>query len=235
MQILKQTRAAIKPVPIVFLFAVYLIYGAFFGSEFLPKPDYMQRGCENFGKSKFKDAIKDFNHVIENDPNNCVGYWGRGLTEKYLHQYPEAFQDLTTAIEKNPNVADLYALRADICNCQEKWTQAMNDINEAIAMNPTDSLYYCTRSKTYSETKKHALALKDANKALQFKPNSSEAFRRRAFVKWRDCDLQGAVDDFDKAYKSDKTDLRNISARKSVQEMLEYCKMKGIPLESLRD
>ncbi|MCW5824218.1 MAG: hypothetical protein KIT34_15545 [Cyanobacteria bacterium TGS_CYA1] len=235
MQILSQTRAAIQPVSIVFVFAVYLILGAFFGSEFLPKPDFMQRGIENFGKSKFKDAIKDFNHVIENDPNKCIGYLGRGLTEKYLHQYPEAFQDLTTAIGKNPNVADFYYLRADVCNCQDKWTQAMEDINKAIAMNPTDSQYYCTRSKTYSETKKYALAIKDANKALELEPNSSEAFRRRAFAKWRDCDLQGAVDDFDKAYKSDKTDLRNLSARKSVQEVIDHCKKKGIPLESLRD
>lgn len=235
MQLFKQSLTIIQPPAFAMVLAIMVFEGAFWTQELLQKQNYLQNGIENFGKSKFKEAILDFNHVIESEPNNCIGYWGRGLTEKYLKQYPEAYHDLSTAIEKNPGVPDLFYLRADVSNFQGNWMQAMKDINKAIEMDPKDSLYYCTRSRTYSETRQHALALKDANKALQLAPNSSEAFRRRAFVKWRDCDLKGAVEDFDKAFKSDKTDLRNIGARNKVQEILDYCTQKGIPFESLRD
>ncbi len=235
MQLFKQTISMIQPPAFAVALAVFLFDGALLTSEFLPKPNYLQNGIENFGKSKFKEAIQDFNHVIESDPNNCIGYWGRGLTEKYLKQYPEAFHDLSTAIEKNPHVPDFYSLRADVCNRQENYKQAFEDINKAIAINPKDSQYYCIRSKTYSDTNQDALALKDANKALELEPNSYFAYRRRAYAKWHDCDLQGAFDDFNMVIKMDSTESINLKARDALKEEIDYFKKEGIPLESLRE
>ena len=55
---------------------------------------------------KYEDAIKDFDKVLEIDPEYSNGYYNRGLSLNNLEKYEEAIKDFDIAIKLDPEDPD---------------------------------------------------------------------------------------------------------------------------------
>ena len=57
--------------------------------------------------------MKDFNKILELDPNNYCAYSNRGNSKNDLGLYKEAIEDYNKALKINPNFADAYYNRGN--------------------------------------------------------------------------------------------------------------------------
>ena len=73
--------------------------------------DYYDRGVIKFEQGDYSGALKDFNKLIELNPNNAIAYYSRGVAKGKLGDYRGAIQDYNKAIELNPNHASTYVNR----------------------------------------------------------------------------------------------------------------------------
>ena len=60
---------------------------------------YFQRGNKNLHKGKYKEAINDYDKVIELNPQSAHAYYNRGVAHDALKQYQEAINDYNKAIK----------------------------------------------------------------------------------------------------------------------------------------
>ena len=90
--------------------------------------EYNDRGWNKFEKSDYKGALKDFNKVIELNPN-ALNYFVRGLTKNALEDYNGAILDYNKTIELGYygayyNRGNAKALLDDIEGACADWREA---------------------------------------------------------------------------------------------------------------
>ena len=64
---------------------------------------YNNRGIAKYNLGQHEEAIKDYNKVIELNPNESAAYNNRGAAKKNLGQYEDALRDCKKALELCPN------------------------------------------------------------------------------------------------------------------------------------
>lgn len=178
------------------------------------RPDFylavINIGLTNRMLKKPNDALNAFNKAIELDPNNLQGYVHRGSFFIWVGKYKEAIPDLDKAISLDDRNDDNYAWRA-FCQFQlyidgskPNRDLAKSDAEKSILLNPNNTLGLGIRSLFRAEDRDIAGTNADADKALQLDPNSYLSYMAKGFVKKRSDgtnDNDGALDEFDKAYK----------------------------------
>lgn len=105
------------------------------------KPDinyYEWRGCAKGNLNLLDEAIKDFDKIIELDPNNANAYFFRGNAKANLTCHRSAILDFNKAIELGLNEISVYCNRAMALLNEKDFEKALNDITYAIELNPQD-------------------------------------------------------------------------------------------------
>ncbi|MBV6420451.1 MAG: hypothetical protein DAHOPDDO_01693 [Ignavibacteriaceae bacterium] len=180
---------------------------------------YLNRGVAWINLNNYAGAIKDFNKVIDINPNLDViagAYNSRAIAKGYLTDHIGALQDFDIAIELDPSYVGAYINRGDANFELGNYNESIQDYSNAIVLNPTDySDAYYKRGKAKNSSNDYTGAIQDYNKAIELNPILVDAYINRGISKYNLGDRLGACLDWSKA-----GELGSIDAYKFIKE---YC------------
>lgn len=115
------------------------------------------------------NALKDFNKVLELDPNYKEAYLNRAFYVKVQkEQYKEAIDDYNSFIGLNTNGDNSYALnnRGYAYYMLQDYDAAIDDINASLEINQANSFAFKNRALVYIAVDSLSLACDDLQKAI---------------------------------------------------------------------
>lgn len=140
-------------------------------------------GVTSLQSKDFRNAIKLFDSVIDDNPHSHTALNSRGIAWSGLNESGKAIKDFSRAIELNPFYDTVYFNRG-----HEKYNNgddngAFLDYCKVIELNPKNKDAYLTRGYIYVEHKKYVEALADADSALRLEPESPAGINLRDIAK----------------------------------------------------
>lgn len=111
---------------------------------------YNFQGEVNLGKNNIKQAVRDFSHALEINPNYVDALINRGSAYILQKQYNTALIDFNLALELDDSRAEIYNVRGEVYLINNMNDQAIKDFTAAIILNPTYSDAYLNRAKAHS-------------------------------------------------------------------------------------
>jgi lipoprotein NlpI len=188
---------------------------------------YNLRGEVQVGKSRFEEALTDFESAIRLDRNYATSYYNRALLvygdaaiadlsralkPDYVDALFErgirydrngdqarAFLDLDTVIRLNPRHVDAYSYRGGMYHLKAEYDKAITDFDSAIREDPKNDILLTFRGGGYYGKQMFNEASADFEAALKLNPGNSVALSSRGMVKAAQRDYRGAIADFDQA------------------------------------
>jgi len=171
--------------------------------------EFLKRGIERRENKQFLDAEKDFNKVIELNPNLAEAYFWRAQVrfndEKIFADYDKAIElkpdyamayykrglrksftdnkaalvDYNKAIELDPKIPDAYLSRALVYLLANDYKSAIADYTKLIELKPDGASYY-VRGTTYLDSGDNLRAIADFTKSIELDPGYYWTYKQRA-------------------------------------------------------
>ncbi len=170
---------------------------------------YNLQGEVNLGKNLINQAIRDFNHALEINPDYVDALVNRGSAYVLQSKYDNALKDFNHALDLEKRQAQIYNIRGEIYLLEKIYDLAIKDFSSAIILNPMYSDAYLNRAKAYSEKGMLDEAEIDYNQAIKAAPDTFTRF----------VDLEDSEELFDEDCSSDKE-----KAAKFMQQGMENLK-----------
>lgn len=142
-------------------------------------------GMAALGCKAYKDAIKEFDAAIKNNPNNGFAYSGRSDAFIGLGQYSEALSDIENALRIRPQNYEFLSSRAHIFRHLQKYAEAISDYNKILELEPNCKFALLYRANTFLSWKKYKEALSDFDQYLLDVPDDADACVGRAMTYMR--------------------------------------------------
>ena len=155
-----------------------------------------------------KEAIADFNRVLELDPQNLNAYGNRGVAKAKLRRHEEAIADYDIVLRMDPNNAKAYMNRGVAKLRFGEQLDAIKDFDKAIDLDPQASAAYSNRGAVKSNLGRHQEALADHDKAIDLDPNFAKAYMNRGVARAKLGRHQEALTDHDKAIDLEPLDAK---------------------------
>lgn len=144
-----------------------------------PRP-YNSRGIEYSKRGDNDLALKDFNRVLELNPNYVNALGNRSKHYELSGEFEKAIEDYSHAIEVDKNNRhQWYSKRSRLYHLLKNYDAAVNDLSEAISARPLYLQYYMARGKTYYNMGDMVNALNNYNMIIQLNRNFAPAFFER--------------------------------------------------------
>ena len=134
-----------------------------------------ERALFHLSENKLKEAIDDFNMVLEKNPESATALLGIGEALLNQGEYGKAIMHLDRAIEAAPRSQTVYLLRANAHAEAKNFQAAIEDVNKSIEIDPTGAASYLVRSQLRQQIGQFDLALADVNRALELAPRSNRS------------------------------------------------------------
>ncbi len=196
---------------------------------------YFRKGNENFALGKYKDAIEDYNKVIELDPQIVEVYYIRGLANYALGKFEEAIEDYDKAVELDPQRAEAYCGRGfakyilgngsrDLHKPEEAikyYKRGIKDYNKAIELDLKCVEAYNNRGIANRLLGNYEEAIEDYNKAIKLNPQLAEGYSNRGNVNFDLKNYKKAIEDYNKAIELDSQDTATYLNRGNANHALE--------------
>ena len=170
---------------------------------------YNLQGEANLEKNLVKQAIRDFNHALEINPDFVDALVNRGSAHVLQNSYNDALNDLNHALDLEKKQAEIYNIRGEIYLLNKMLEPAIKDFTAAIILNPTYSDAYLNRARAYSEKGMKEEADSDYQQAVKAEPDKFSGF----------IDLDGSESLF-----HDEESSHREKAANSIQQGLENLK-----------
>lgn len=116
-------------------------------------------------RGQVREAIADYDKIIELQPDNVKAYLYRGQARVRAAEYHEAIMDFDKIIELQPDNAEGYYHRARAKSQLAKYVDAVIDYDTAIRLDPDDAMPYFGRSRANMELGLRSEGERDMNKA----------------------------------------------------------------------
>ncbi|MDR0644816.1 MAG: (p)ppGpp synthetase [Treponema sp.] len=97
---------------------------------------YVHRGMANFARSRYEEAIRDFECALEFDAKAYKAAYYRGLVKLVLRRWIEAVDDFTLSLTINPYQPFCLYRRAHACYHNGDKIQALSDCEAALTIMP---------------------------------------------------------------------------------------------------
>lgn len=145
---------------------------------------------------RYDDALKLYNVYINENPEDFRGYFNRGTTRYNAKMYKSAEDDFTKTLSLNPIYKEAYYYRSQCYLNQKKYTQAIDDCTYILRSDSNSVPFLKLRSSAYQSNNQSNLALKDLDKAVSLSNLSGDLYKRRAELKVKMHDYEGAIKDY---------------------------------------
>jgi Tfp pilus assembly protein PilF len=136
---------------------------------------YATQGQVLAKSGKTEEALAEFNHAIELDPNNAQALYGRGLLYQDEKQHQLAIDDFTAAYGLKPQQAEPLLGRAVSYLALDKFKEAAADLDEAVQADPQNALIWTTRGQVYERLGDKAKAAESYGRAINLRPRDEAA------------------------------------------------------------
>ena len=178
--------------------------------------EYCTRGMDHLEKGNYRDAIDDFTQAIKLRPDIAAGYRFRAMAHAELGNVPRAIADLDQAIRLKPD--DLQALlnRGTFFLRQKQYDDALADCNKALSLDDARADLIALRGRVNEARGASELADADFSKAIELDPgHAAEYLVWRGDLRLKSDDLDGAIEDFDRALSINDANVYALSRRAS--------------------
>ena len=128
-------------------------------------------------------SIKNYNNLIDENPNNIAAYYNRGLDKQSLGRYEEALEDYNKVIELNPNYSEAYNNRGGIKVNISKYAEALKDFSKAVKINSDYAEAYNNIGLIQHELEKYTKAIRYFNKAIKLNLSAFSSYYNRGLAK----------------------------------------------------
>ena len=112
---------------------------------------YNIQGEANLEKNCIEQAMRDFNHALEINPNYVDALVNRGKAYVFQNQHKNALKDFNHALDFERNRSEIYNMRGDIFLLNKMYDQAIEDFTTAISLQPMCSNSFLNRAIAYTE------------------------------------------------------------------------------------
>ena len=177
----------------------------------------LMRGSINAELGKYKNAISDFQEVIDLNqkqlhPKSLTeAYYKKGLAELNLGNYQTAIDDLDKAKKYNSNYPELSYNKGLAYSFQGNLDQAISSYNQEINYNPKFLEVYYQRGKNYYQKNDFEKAKNDLEKVVD---------RDKQYI---EAEIKLANTYFDLAVKSNKDPIFNLKLSEQVyKEVIQH-------------
>jgi tetratricopeptide (TPR) repeat protein len=162
---------------------------------------YHSRGSAYAVKSRYAEALQDFDKAIALNPRYVKAHSGRGIALAGLGRYEEAIRDHSRAIRLKPDSADAYNSRGSAFGNLGQLDAAIKDFDKAISLDPYFDEAYYNRGTAYETKGQLDAAIKDFDRAIALWPEYALAYVSRGMVYDRQGRYELAIQDYDKAIR----------------------------------
>ena len=176
------------------------------------------QGVRKLKRNEYLASIRDFDQVLQIDPDNSRAYYNRGFAYYHLEMYSEAEADFDKSVELNPNDSSSFLYKGMIKYFKNNFEGAIEEYNKSIERAPQYSKAYYNRGLAKGRMQDLSGAINDFNKAIEIDPNNKEAYYNRALAYFMSGDTSTACTDWYKA--------RNLGSLNAVEAIKYYCNDK---------
>jgi tetratricopeptide (TPR) repeat protein len=139
----------------------------------------------------YDSALEAANQIIENYPDDVLGYRLRAYVFWEREEYVESFEDYTRVIEMSGPTPDCLSSRGQVQAELGEWDHALADLNQAVDMarqaGQTMVLAYALngRSLTYAGMNRDQDSSRDFEESVQLCPTNPWVYYHRGIVKFK--------------------------------------------------
>ena len=155
-------------------------------------------GNEKWRSGDYQGALKDYDQLIKEEPNNGYAYFSRASALLELNKPQEALNDANRAIELDPSIPEAYETRGVAKLMRGDQEGALLDFNSAIELDENFVSAYSNRGALKSDLGNYEGALIDLNKAIEIDPNNVRAYQNRAITHDRNGNITDTCKDLKK-------------------------------------
>ena len=172
------------------------------------------------GEGKAEEALAIYDDILTRRPTAYALHANRGAALDVLGRFEEALAALDKAIELKPSYPEAHHNRGVLLTKMGKYEEAMASHVKAAEGRPNflEAVRGACDAATRAEKWEEAAAF--ATQALDINSESVEAHLDRAFVRFKQKQYEGAVEDYKFAYDSGRTDAATKHAYATVLSQL---------------
>lgn len=176
-----------------------------------------ERGQKFYKNKDFDNAIKEFERIIELDPNNVAAYNNRAYVYASKNDYTHAVDDYSRVIELDPKNAVAYNDRGYVNYMMHNYDLAIADYDKALQLDQNYVLTYCNRGSAYSVKRDFDRAIEDFTHAIKLDPKNVIAYLWRGCIYGNKGDYKRATADFKKVLEIEPN---NQEAQQYLQQVM---------------
>lgn len=162
------------------------------------------------------EGIKEFDTVIQMEPNLADAYKYRANGYMQLGRYDAAIEDYESAINIDRSDTSSYVQLALCWYNLKDFEKCIGVNSDLIELNPKRAQSYFNRAVVYGQIKDFENALNDFDKAIQLDPIYAEAYFNRGLAFYKSGSTKNACEDWEKAKK--------LGHGKAQRVLQQYCK-----------
>ncbi|MBN1970861.1 MAG: tetratricopeptide repeat protein [Candidatus Delongbacteria bacterium] len=180
---------------------------------------YVSRGVHYFKIEDYNNAISDFNHVLESDPNNIDVLEKLFISEKKLDHTENALDLCDKILKIDNNKAEFTLHKANLYFSKKDYSNASLSYSDYHSKIEGTSESYLNSSISYFENGEYNKSLEEIGKAINLDKNCSNLYLARTKI-------YNKLNDFDNMLKDYRTaldlDPENSIALKNYGNILFY-------------
>ncbi|HBS68450.1 MAG TPA: hypothetical protein DEA79_04615, partial [Cyanobacteria bacterium UBA11153] len=192
--------------------------------------NFYKGAIAKFQRGNYREALADFNWLIQVDAKDAQAYCYRGIVWGKLGNLQGAIQDLGMAMQLNPHDNRIRNHRGLVRIELGDYRGAIDDFTELLKSQPQNSEALANRGIAYCKLGNYRQGIEDYSRALSIKPDRPQFYYQRAIARGDFEDHEGAVEDYQKAANIyfDKRDWE------SYQKVLNRQKIQARKAEEVR-
>jgi tetratricopeptide (TPR) repeat protein len=98
--------------------------------------DALDQADANFKAGKFKQALKQYQDIIEADPENALAFQGLAAVSYRLNRNGDAVMAARKALELNPKLPIPHSILGDVYDRCHRIDESIDEFRQALALNP---------------------------------------------------------------------------------------------------
>ena len=191
----------------------------------LTHSEFKERGILAYERADYRDAISDFDRVLNLNNKDHEVHYLRGNSKSQLKFYSDAADDYTNAIDLKPDEPDYHFQLGMAKYDMEEFEEAKKSFSNAIVLKSDDGGYYRMKGRACYEIKEYEEAIDCFDRAINLESNiSADTYYWRGMAKYDASRHSEAIDDFTLAINLTPQDAKFYRARGMVKRWMDNFK-----------